>query len=259
MKKTPATYLLEVCVDSPESAVAAQLGGAQRVELCDNLMEGGTTPSAGAMLVTRKHLQIGLHVMIRPRGGDFCYSDLEFETMCRDIEVAQKLGVDGVVLGVLKPNGTVNRKRTQALMELARPMAVTFHRAFDMTSDPFSALETLVELGIDRILTSGQEESVSEGLELVTELIQRAGERIIIMPGGGINERNIERIVKTAQPREIHLTAFSTAESPMRFRNLHTSMGGELRLPEYSRKVTNAARVRRLLRANPRTVKSTME
>jgi copper homeostasis protein len=243
-------FLLEVCVDSTESAIAAQEGGAHRVELCDNLLEGGTTPGPGSISVARKYLTIGLNVMIRPRGGDFCYSDLEFEIMCGDIEAAQELGADGVVLGILKPNGAVDKKRTRALVARARPMTVTFHRAFDVTRDPYAALDTLIELGIDRVLTSGQEASAIEGLDLIAELIDRAGDRIIIMPGGGINERNIARVLQIAHPREIHLTAFSPVESPMQHRNHRVFMGGELRPPEYSRSVTDPLRVRRILRAS---------
>jgi copper homeostasis protein len=241
-------FLLEICVDSVESAIAAQRGGAQRIELCDNLMEGGTTPSAGALELARRELRIGIMAMIRPRGGDFCYSDLEFEVMQRDIEAARALGADGIVIGLLKPNGTVDKKRTAQLIELAQPLSVTFHRAFDMTRDPFAALETLIELGVDRVLTSGQESSVTEGLELIAELIRRAGDRIIIMPGGGIDERNLARIVRAVHPKEIHLTAFAPVGSPMQYRNPRTFMGGELRPPEYSRNVTDARRVRRILR-----------
>lgn len=248
MKKPSGEFLLEVCVDSVTSALAAQAGGAHRVELCDNLLEGGTTPSAGAIEIARKHLKIGLNVIIRPRGGDFCYSDLEFECMCRDVEIARGLGADGVVIGILKPSGTIDKKRTKTLLDLARPMTVTFHRAFDMTRNPLRALDTLIELGIDRVLTSGQQESVIAGLELITALIERAGDRIIVMPGGGLDEQNLARVLKTAQPREIHLTAFSRVESPMLYRNERVFMGGELRPPEYSRKETDSGRVRRLLR-----------
>lgn len=249
MKKSSPKFLLEVCVDSAESAIAAQMGGAHRVELCDNLMEGGTTPSAGAIEIARNNLAIGLHVIIRPRGGDFCYSELEYEIMCRDLRIAQELGADGVVIGILKPDGSVDKKRTRELIARARPMSVTFHRAFDMTRDPFLALETLIDLGVDHVLTSGQEESAVEGMELIADLVRRAGERTIIMPGGGINERNIARVLKATLAREIHLTAFSRVESPMQYRNHHTFMGGELRPPEYSHKMTDSRRVQAILRA----------
>ena len=170
MKKSKTPFLLEVCVDSAESAIAAQAGGAARVELCDNLLEGGTTPSAGTIELARKHLNIAMNVIIRPRGGDFDYSDLEFEIMQRDIQVARERGADGVVIGILKPNGTIDKTRTCRLIALARPMSVTFHKAFDVTRDPFEALDTLIEVGVDRVLTSGQEASVIEGLGVVKEL-----------------------------------------------------------------------------------------
>lgn len=241
-------FLLEVCVDSVESAIAAQEGGAGRVELCDNLVEGGTTPSAATIELARRHLTIALNVIIRPRGGDFSYSDLEFEIMERDIDFARQLGADGVVIGILKPNGTIDRRRTQALVERARPMSVTFHKAFDMTRDPFAALETLIEVGVDRVLTSGQEYSAIEGLPRLTELVQRAGERIIIMPGGNLTERNIRQVIDASGAREAHLTAFAPVESAMRYRNPRVFMGGEFRPPEYSRNVTDARRVKRILR-----------
>src|SRR5688572_20212403 len=148
---------MEVCSDSVEGARAAQQGGAQQVELCDNLIEGGTTPSAGTIAVARQQLDIELNVMIRPRGGDFCYSELEFEVMKYDIQQARQLGANGVVIGLLNGDGSVDRERTEALVKLARPLRVTFHRAFDMSRDPQTALETLIELGLDRVLTSGQE------------------------------------------------------------------------------------------------------
>lgn len=237
-----------MCVDSVESAVAAQAGGAARVELCDNLVEGGTTPSAGTIELARRELTIALNVIIRPRGGDFVYSALEFEIMQRDIEYARQLGADGVVIGILKPNGTVDRRRTKVLVDLARPMSVTFHKAFDMTRDPFAALETLIEIGVDRVLTSGQEYSAIEGLLLLTELVKRAGERIIIMPGGNLTARNIQQVIETTGAREAHLTAFAPIESPMRYRNSRVFMGGEFRSPEYSRNVTDAERVRGIVR-----------
>jgi len=194
-----------VCVHSVESALAAETGGAARVELCDNLLEGGTTPNAGAIAAAREQLRIPLHVIVRPRGGDFCYSDVEFDVMRRDIALAKQLGADGVVLGVLLPNGTVDVERTRALIALARPMSVTFHRAFDMTCDAFEALDALIDLGADRILTSGQQPSVLEGLDLITELVRRADGRIVIMACGGVNERNVSRVVAQSHVRELHV------------------------------------------------------
>lgn len=240
--------LIEVCVDSVESALASQEGGADRVELCDNLFEGGTTPSAGSIALARERLKIGLQVIIRPRGGDFLYSDLEFAIMRRDIETARALGADGVVIGLLTADGDIDVPRTQTLIELARPMNVTFHRAFDVAREPFHALETLVELGVDRLLTSGQDESVVEGAELIAELVSRAAGRLIVMPGGGFSERNVARIVAQTAAREIHVTGFARVESGMRFRNSRVFMGGTLRPPEYQRAVTNSAIIQRLRR-----------
>ncbi|MDH3673901.1 MAG: copper homeostasis protein CutC [Anaerolineae bacterium] len=241
--------IFEICVDSVESAVAAQQGGAERVELCDNLVEGGTTPSAGTIALARKHLDIDLNVIIRPRGGDFCYSDIEFKIMQYDIERAKQLGANGVVIGLLLEDGTIDKARTGTLVELARPLSVTFHRAFDMTRDPFEALEDLVRLKIDRVLSSGQEYSVLEGLELITDLVQAARERIVVMPGGGITERNINKIVNQSGVKEIHVVGLVSVESPMHYRNPRVFMGGELRLPEFSRMVTAANRVEALVRA----------
>ncbi len=194
--------LIEACVDSPESAVAAENGGATRVELCAALLEGGLTPSTGAIALAREKLGIGLHVIIRPRGGDFLYTGDEHAVMLRDIDAAKNAGADGVVVGVLDANAQVDEARTRELVECARPMSVTFHRAFDMTRDPFAALETLVDLGIDRILTSGQEESAMAGLELLRELVKRAGGRIIIMPAGNIHENNVKKIAKETGAKE---------------------------------------------------------
>lgn len=240
--------ILEVCVESVEGAVAAQEGGADRVELCANLLEGGTTPSSGSIQQARRNLHIGLQVMIRPRGGDFCYTATEFEVMKLDIEMARKAGANGVVLGILKEDGSVDETRTRALTELARPLSVTFHRAFDMSRDPYEALETLITIGIDRILTSGQESSALEGLDLISDLVRKAGDRIIIMPGGGINERNFNRIVEQSGARELHVAALAEVEGPMKYRNTRCFMGGELRPPEFGLLTTDAGRVRAFMR-----------
>jgi copper homeostasis protein len=237
--------IIEVCVDSVESAMAAERGGADRVELCDNLLEGGTTPSAGAIAVARERLGIKLQVIIRPRGGDFCYSEVEFAVMQHDVTLAKQLGADGVVIGVLTADGAIDIERTRTLIELARPLSVTFHRAFDMSRDPYRALEDLIGLGVDRILTSGQEPSVIEGLDLIAELVQIAGDRVIIMPGGG-TERNISKVVARSGVREVHVTGTTSVESAMQFRNQRVFMGGELRPPEYSRLTTDPERIRQL-------------
>lgn len=244
-----ASVHLEVCVDSVGSALAAQEGGADRVELCSALLEGGLTPSAGMMTEARRRLTIGLQVMIRPRGADFCYSDVEMDVMRHDIDLAKRSEADGVVFGVLTPDGDVDVERTRALIDRARPMSVTFHRAFDMAQDPTGALEALIELGVDRVLTSGQESSALEGLDLLRALVEQAGDRIVVMPGGGIHDRNIERILRASGAREVHVAATRAVESSMRYRNPNCFMGGELRPPEFSTPVTDERAVARLTRA----------
>jgi copper homeostasis protein len=240
---------VEICVDSVESAVAAQAGGADRVELCDNLMEGGTTPSFGSIEVARKLLNIKLHVIIRPRGGDFLYSDTEFEIMKRDIEAAKHLGADGVVIGILDAAGNIDLARTRELTALARPMSVTFHRAFDVCADPFKAIDELAAISVDRILTSGQEATAVEGLDLLAKLVRHAGDRLTIMACGNLNERNLKKVVDTSGVSEVHFTAFGDVASEMHYRNDRVFMGGTLRPPEYSRSVTDAGKVSKAIKS----------
>ena len=239
--------IFEVCVDSVDSAVAAEQGGATRVELCAALLEGGLTPSAGTIAITRAQVSIGLQVMIRPRGGDFLYSDTEFTSMKHDIELAKQLGSNGVVFGLLTAAGDIDSDRTRVLLDLAKPMNVTFHRAFDMTRDPIAALETLIGLGINRVLTSGQEVSALEGAELVHGLLVHADDKIIVMPGGGITKQNIKKVLDTTGAKEIHVTGTRTKNSPMTFRNDRCFMGGVIRPPEYSMIITDADRIRALV------------
>jgi copper homeostasis protein len=238
---------IEICVDSIEGALAAQAGGADRVELCDNLMEGGTTPSAGCIRVVRRHLTIGLQVIIRPRGGDFLYSERELDVMREDVRLAKEYGADGVVIGCLTADGGIDRERTAELMALARPMNVTFHRAFDMCRDAQAALEEVIRLGVDRVLTSGQEASCVEGLEVIAALQKQAAGRIIVMPGGGITLRNVRKIVSATGVAEVHLSGRSTVESRMEYRNTRVFMGGALRPPEFSWKSTDEKSVRSIV------------
>ncbi|MDA0745495.1 MAG: copper homeostasis protein CutC [bacterium] len=243
------SVLFEICIDSPDGAVAAQEGGAKRVELCDNLIEGGTTPSAGAIRVARRYIDIGLQVIIRPRGGDFCYTALEFEAMKYDVERAGEEGADGVVIGVLTPEGAVDVERTGELVALAGSLSVTFHRAFDMVRDAEAALEDLILLGIHRVLTSGCEASALEGVDLIAHLVQKAGDRIVVMPGGGIHERNVGKVVRSTGVKEVHVSARGTVESRMEYRNPNAFMGGELRPPEFTYKTTDADRIRSFIAA----------
>ncbi len=242
----------EVCVDSIAGVRAAREAGAERVELCANLLEGGTTPSLGTILVARKLADIKLHVMIRPRGGDFLYDEDEIATMEADIASAKSAGVDGVVFGALARDGRIDRDACERLIARARPASVTFHRAFDMTPEPLIALETLIELGVNRVLTSGQEPTAYEGAERIAELVKAAVDRLIVMPGGGINARNVARIATLTGASEIHFAARMPVASAMRFRRAEVYMGGELRPPEYERLETTAAAVNAVIAAGNR-------
>jgi copper homeostasis protein len=241
--------LVEACVDSVESAVAAEAGGAGRVELCDNLVEGGTTPSIGAITLARDCLGIPIHVMIRPRGGDFLYATREVETMLRDIVAVREAGVAGIVIGALRPDGTVDEATTRQLVERARPLAVTFHRAFDLTRDAFASLETLIELGVERVLTSGQEATAPEGQELIAELVYRAAGRIGVLPGAGIRDDNAAALVAATGVAEIHVRGAATVESEMTWRRREIPMGRVYDPDEYHWEVTTAASVASIVAA----------
>lgn len=249
MNSPTDTVLIEVCVDSVESAIAAQAGGAVRVELCDNLFEGGTTPSIGMVRVVRQAITMGLHIIIRPRGGDFLYSDPEMAVMRYDVEAAKAAGADGVVIGLLLPDGQVDQERTAELVRLARPMRVTFHRAFDMTRDPYEALDVLIASGVERVLTSGQEATAWEGIDLIQTLVRHAADRIIIMPGGGVTDRNVARIIGQSGVREVHTGGSVTIESLMDYRNTRVSMGRTLGAPEFTKRLVDKERIRAIGKA----------
>jgi copper homeostasis protein len=217
--------LLEVCIDSVESAWATEVGGAERVELCGDLLEGGITPSAGMIAQVRRRVSIGLQVMIRPRGGDFCYTADEFEVMKQDILMAKQLGADGVVLGILDADGNVDKARTRQLVDLAQPLNVTFHRAFDMSSNLARALQDVIDAGAQRILTSGGEPTAEAGAHAIANLVQSAYGRIIIMAGGGIRADNAANIVAETHVREIHAGLSVPVPGPMRHRNEKIAMG----------------------------------
>ena len=241
--------LSEICIDSVDGAIAAEQAGAHRVELCANLLEGGTTPSLGLMETAIARTKLPVQVMIRPRGGDFLYSDIEIQIMLRDIAAAKAARAGGVVFGCLTADGRVDAKLTEKLIIAARPLSVTFHRAFDVSRDPIEALQTLIGLGVDRLLTSGQEPNVLEGAPLIRRLIGLAAGRLIVMPGGGITARNVARILSETGAGEIHFAALSEAASGMAHRNPHVFMGGELRPAEYARLVTTQAGIRSVLDA----------
>ena len=216
---------IEIAVGSIASAVAAERGGAARVELCANLLEGGVTPSAGMIAAVRAAISIGLQVMIRPRGGDFSYDSDELDVMARDIAMAKSLGVDGVVLGILTTSGRVDVDRTRRLVDLARPLEVTFHRAFDMSVDLLESLEDVCATGADRVLTSGGEASCLGGMDTIAALVKAARGRIAIMAGGGIRPENAARIIAATGVRAVHSGLATTMESPVAYRNSRVSIG----------------------------------
>lgn len=210
-------FKLEVIAFDIESCFIAQQRGAARIELCDNQSEGGTTPSYGFIKQARSKVSIELFPIIRPRGGDFLYTDDEFEIMKTDVEICKQLGCDGIVTGILKGDGSVDKERMRVLVNLAYPMSVTFHRAFDRTNDALKALEDIIEIGCERILTSGQKPTAMEGLDLIVELVKKADNRIIIMPGSGIKSDNIIDIAQKTKAQEFHSSARIFIASKMEY------------------------------------------
>ncbi len=240
--------LIEACVDSVPSAMAAEAGGAGRVELCDNMIEGGTSPSAGTIAEAKARLRIPVFVMIRPRGGDFLYSDVEHDVMRRDIAHARDLGADGVVLGLLDRGGAVDVERTRPLVDAARPLPVTFHRAFDVARDADEALDALVALGVERVLTSGLAPTAMEGIALIARLVQRAAGRLGILPGCGIDETNVQGLVDQTGVREVHVRGTSPVRSLMAFRNPRVSFRAAVDGDDSLLEVTDAARIHAIAR-----------
>ena len=234
--------LLEACVNSAISAVEAMKGGADRVELCENMAEGGCTPSAGTVRYAVRHLRIPVFVMIRPRGADFLYNDAEFEIMKEDVAVAKASGAAGVVFGILTEDGRIDSGRMKELVRLARPMGITCHRAFDMTRDPLEALDTLIGLGIDRVLTSGQTDSALTGAPLIRDLIRHASGRIIIMPGHGIKEHNLEKVIRATGATEYHLYLPKKVRSSMKYVREEVKMGNP-DLSEYDQTVIDHEKI----------------
>lgn len=211
--------LLEICVFNMATAIAAEKAGADRLELCENYANGGTTPSYGYLKTVREKIQIPVFPMIRPRGGDYFHTGDEIGIIRKDILLCRELGFEGVVLGLLNPDGTIDRDNTARLVEAAYPLEVTFHRAFDRCKDPFEALETIIGCGCNRILTSGQEPKVTKGLSMVKQLVDQADGRIIIMPGSGLNSSNVANIIATAGVTEVHTSARIRVPSATQYRN----------------------------------------
>ncbi|MDO4297877.1 MAG: copper homeostasis protein CutC [Lachnospiraceae bacterium] len=217
--------ILEACVDSVESALAAVRGGADRLELCANLIIGGTTPGPALFREIKRESDIRIHTLIRPRFGDFCYTDYEFRVICEEVRMFRELGADGVVIGILTPDGRLNQEKMGRLMELAGGMSVTLHRAFDVCRDPFEALEQAKQLGIHTVLTSGQRGTCAEGKELLREFVREAGNRIEIMAGSGVNAEVIREVAPYTGVRAFHMSGKSTLDSLMVYRKEGVSMG----------------------------------
>jgi copper homeostasis protein len=241
--------LVEACVDSLASAAAAVAGGAERLELCGGLVEGGLTPSAGMVAMVRERVDATLHMLIRPRAGDFLYSEDEVLVMLADIDLAMRLGADGVVIGALRSDGTVDAECTERMVGAARPMAVTFHRAFDLARDPAEALDALMVLGVERVLTSGQAAIAEAGIPVIKAMVERSAGRIAIVAGGGVHEGNAARIVAETGVGEIHVRGSRTDPSAMTFRREGVYMGRGYSPDEYRRVETDAVRVRNVVAA----------
>ena len=239
--------ILEICAGSVESAIAARDGGAKRIELCAALEIGGVTPSAGLIAETRKVEGLTLNVIIRPRGGDFLYNSYEAAAMEQDIRNCKLLGCDGVVIGALTPDGDIDTVLCQRLIDVADGMSVTFHRAFDMCRDPRKALEELIAMGCDRVLTSGQAATAEAGIPLLKELVEQADGRIIIMPGCGVGSSNAARILQATGATEIHASARKSVGSGMLFRHSGVSMSTP-DSDEYARKETDVDEVRNIVK-----------
>jgi copper homeostasis protein len=237
--------MLEVCVDSVSNALQAQLAGVRRIEFCAGLFEGGTTPSAAQIQAMRERWHNLLYVLIRPRGGDFLYTGLEFETMKADIHFCGQAGCDGVVIGILHPNGTVDAERCRELVAIARSYAmdVTFHRAFDRSNNLFQAMEAVITLGCTRILTSGGCNTAIEGAAVIRQLIEKANGRIVIMPGSGITPENAGELIRETGLREMHGTFRSRQESKMQYRNLQLNRQDE----EYGLRVTDMEKIKAVM------------
>ncbi len=241
--------LIELCVEGIDGFLAAQEAGADRVELCASLVEGGLTPSLATIRAAVKAARIPVHVIIRPRGGDFLYSEAEFETMRDDIRALRDEGVAGVVIGCLTPDGAIDEARTRVLVEAARPLSVTCHRAFDMTADAGEALEALIRCGVDRVLTSGQRDTAIEGLPILKRINAQAAGRIVIMGCGALDAGNIARVRDEAGLVELHFAALKDQPSGMTFRNPHVGMGGTEKDREYTLTLTHRDAVRTIIAA----------
>lgn len=235
---------IEVCAYTLQSAINAEKAGASRVELCDNFFEGGTTPSYGVVELARKYISIELNVLIRPRGGDFCYSDLEFETMLKDIYAVKRLGVNGIAIGALTANGQIDKIKMKEIISIARPASITFHRAFDCVKNEFDSLNELIELGVERVLTSGLKNTAVEGKETLAKLVEKSQGKIVIMPGGGINYSNIEELINVTKASEYHLSGKRLMNNNFTCHNSEVRLNSTFSMPEFSYIETDGQKIK---------------
>ncbi len=243
-----ALPLIEICVEGIDGLVAAQENGADRVELCASLVEGGITPSLGTVRLALEVATVPFHVIVRPRGGDFLYSEAEYRSMLADVDALRDLGVAGVVVGCLNADGTIDEAHMTALVERAGPLNVTCHRAFDMTRDPFEALEALIRCKVGRVLTSGQRDTAVDGAELLAKLVAQAGQRIIVMGCGALDAKNIADVRQRTGLSEMHFASLKEVPSGMLYRNPHVGMGGTDLDREYRNTITDGAAVAATIR-----------
>lgn len=238
--------IVEACVDAIDGALEAERGGAGRIELCGELLQGGVTPSAGLIGAVWDRIDIPLFVLVRPRPGDFLYTEDELEVMRRDIEQMKMLGVDGIAIGALTAAGDVDVPAMTSLLALARPMSVTFHRAFDFVRDQSSALDSLLELGVDRVLTSGGAATASEGAAAIGKMVERVGERMIVMAGGSITASNVGDVVAVSRVKEVHVRGAARVESAMAHRRRGVSLS-KTGTSDYDRSVASADEIRQVV------------
>lgn len=243
------SILVEACVDSVQGAIAAEHAGAGRLELCANLVEGGTTPSGGMMRAVLRCVGIPVFAIVRPRGGDFLYDAAEIEVMLRDIEFAKSCDIHGIVSGALNPNGTIDEDGTSALIEAAHPLPFTFHRAFDATRDLDESLDALQALGVHRVLTSGGAAAAIDGTEMIARLVRRGGPRITVMAGGGVRHANAAEIVQATKVRELHLRGSRRADGRMTYRTARVHIARPFVPDDYAWDVTDGAEIGAVVQA----------
>ncbi len=238
---------LEICCYSVESAINAERSGADRIELCDNYLEGGTTPSYATIQYSVEKLNIPVNIIIRPRGGDFLYSNVEYEIIKQDVLAAKKLNASGIVIGFLTSSGEIDIEKTKEIVELAKPLEITFHRAFDMCKDPLKAIGQLKKIGITRILTSGAKNTAIEGINLLAKLVKKAGNEIIVMPGSGINKNNLSELIQKTKAIEYHSSAKTFKNSKMNYFNKNISMGSVDSINEFRKITVDPEKVKKMI------------